>query len=241
MIIHIAHLYYDLMNLYGESGNIKALKMQLENQGVKVKIDFLTITDSFHFSDYDFIYIGMGTEQNQQIVLKHIIPYKKQIEQAIENGTFFLITGNAIELFGKSITSTKKTKALQIFDFEVKYHEFRIVEECIGNVNFLTKPIIGFQNRSGVIKEGNINNFVTLSKGTGYEPKKRQEGIYKNNFYGTYLIGPILVRNPELLKYFVKQLILELDSKFKFKPFHLTLENKAYQNYMKKWENQTKV
>lgn len=238
MIIHIAHLYYDLMNLYGESGNVKALKMQLENQGVKVKIDFLTITDYLHFSDYDFIYMGMGTEQNQQLVLKHLLPYKKEIEMAIEKGTFFFITGNALELFGKSIIATKKIKALQIFNFEVKQQGLRIVEECIGYTSFLNKPILGFQNRFGVMIEVKENPFLTLTRGTGYTPKIVKEGIFKNHFFGTYLVGPILIRNPELLKYFVKQLILELDTNFKFKPFHLTLENKAYQTFMEKYKSE---
>ena len=36
----IAHLYYDLMNLYGENGNIRYLKNRLEEQDI-----FLTFTD----------------------------------------------------------------------------------------------------------------------------------------------------------------------------------------------------
>lgn len=236
MIIHIAHLYYDLMNLYGESGNIKALKMQLEGQGLKVKVDLLTITDTLHFENYDFVYMGMGTEENQKLVLKHLLPYKKEIEKAINSGVFFLVTGNAIELFGKNILTAKKIKALNIFQYESKQESMRIVEECIGNAPFLSKPILGFQNRFGVMKNVKENAFLTMTKGTGYAPKVIQEGIIKNHFYGTYLIGPILIRNPELLKYFVKQLILELDSNFKFKQFHLTLENKAYQTFMEKYE-----
>lgn len=236
MIIHIAHLYYDLMNLYGESGNIKALKKQLEEQGIKVKIDLLTITDTLHFENYDFVYMGTGTEENQKLVLKHLLSYKKEIEKAIDSGIFFLITGNAIELFGKNILTTKKIKALNLFSFESKQETMRIVGECIGSAPFLSKPILGFQNRSGVMKNVKEKVFLNLSKGTGYAPKITQEGIIKNHFYGTYLIGPILVRNPELLKYFVKQLILELDSNFKFKPFHLVLENKAYQTFMEKYQ-----
>ncbi len=236
MIIHIAHLYYDLMNLYGESGNIKALKKQLEEQGIKVKVDLLTITDTLHFANYDFVYMGMGTEENQKLVLKHLLPYKREIKKAMDSGVFFLVTGNAIELFGKSISSTKKMKALQLLQFESKQESMRIVGECIGNTTFLNKPILGFQNRFGVMKNVKENAFLTLTKGTGYIPKITQEGIIKNHFYGTYLIGPILIRNPELLKYFVKQLILELDANFKFKPFHLTLENKAYQTFMEKYQ-----
>ncbi len=236
MIIHIAHLYYDLMNLYGESGNIKALKKQLEEQGIKVKIDLLTITDTLHFSNYDFVYMGMGTEENQKLVLKHLLPYRREIKKAIDAGVFFLITGNAIELFGKSIFTTKKIKALNLFHFESKQETMRIVGECIGNTPLLNKPILGFQNRFGIMKNVKEKALMTLVKGTGYAPRITQEGIVKNHFYGTYMIGPILIRNPELLKYFVKLLILELDSNFKFKPFHLTLENKAYQTFMEKYQ-----
>ena len=75
MNIKVAHLYYDLMNLYGESGNVKALKMQLEGQGIKTTIKFLTIDDDLNFKDYDIVYIGSGTENNQKIVLNHLLKY----------------------------------------------------------------------------------------------------------------------------------------------------------------------
>ena len=53
--IHIAYLYYDLFNLYGENGNIKVLKKELENQGLKVAIHFLTIGYELNFNDYDLV------------------------------------------------------------------------------------------------------------------------------------------------------------------------------------------
>ena len=85
MNIKVAHLYYDLMNLYGESGNVKALKMQLEGQGIKTAIKFLTIDDDLNFKDYDIVYIGSGTENNQKIVLNHLLKYKKDIEESIDH------------------------------------------------------------------------------------------------------------------------------------------------------------
>ena len=77
MEIKIAHLYYDLMNLYGENGNIKALKTQLEAQDVSVKLSLLTIDDELDFKEYDIVYIGAGTEENQKLVLKHLLKYKE--------------------------------------------------------------------------------------------------------------------------------------------------------------------
>ena len=88
MIITIGYLYYDLLNLYGENGNIKALKKQLEDQGINVTIKFLTIDDDLDFNKYDFVYIGAGTENNQKIALKHLIKYKNDIKKYIEDNKF---------------------------------------------------------------------------------------------------------------------------------------------------------
>ena len=83
-MITIAYLYYDLLNLYGESGNIKALKKSLEEQGVRVSIHFLTLDDDLDFSKYDFVYMGAGTENNQNLILPHLMKYREDIQQQIE-------------------------------------------------------------------------------------------------------------------------------------------------------------
>lgn len=230
--IHIAHLYYDLLNLYGENGNIKALKKELENQGLKVYIHFLTIDDELELDKYDFVYIGAGTEDNQKIVIPHLLKYKDEIKNEIENGKFYFITGNAINLFGKYILSNnKKIKTLGIFDFYSKEEDFRMIDESIMKCEFIDKPIIGFQNQSTVIKENNYPMFKVI-KGIGSYPNSKDEGIKYKNFYGTYLIGPILVRNPELLKYVIKELITNNDINFKFKKFDLKQNINAYNEFI---------
>lgn len=242
MKITIAHLYYDLMNLYGESGNIKALKQQLEHQDIEVTIKFLTITDQLDFEKYDLIYIGAGTDNNKKLVLKHLLKYKTDIKKAYEKNKYFIITGNAIDLFGKHIIdiNKKKYKALNLFSYYAKEEEFRMVDEALVKWDKLPNYILGFQNQGSVIKE-NKNNWFQVQRGIGSYPNSKEEGIYQNNFFGTYLIGPILIRNPHLLKYFIKQLILQKDPNFKFKHFNLTLENNAYktfmENYYKEYQN----
>lgn len=234
MNIKIAHLYYDLMNLYGESGNVKALKYQLEKQSIKVSVKFLTLDDELDFDSYDVIYIGSGTENNQKIVLNDLLKYKKDIEKAIEDGKYFICTGNSIELFGKNIVDSKENeyKALNIFDYSSKQENFRIVDEVLFKCDLIDKLILGFQNQSGIIKSDMLNLF-SVEKGTGSYPGSKKEGIKYNNFFGTYVIGPILIRNPEILKYFVRNIILSKDKKFKFKKFNLKLEEEAYHNFMK--------
>ena len=85
MKIKIAHLYYDLLNLYGENGNVRALEKFFKNQGVETEIHFLTKDDKISFKKYDIYYMGMGTEENQKIVIEDIKKYKKDIKEAINN------------------------------------------------------------------------------------------------------------------------------------------------------------
>ena len=213
--------------MYGENGNIKALKKHLEEQDVKVKIHFLTIDDDIDFNKYDLVYIGAGTEDNQKIVLPHLMKYKKEIKKAIDDNKFFLITGNAINFFGKHIIDKngKKIKTLNIFDYYVKEEDFRMIDEGIMKCSFLKNIVIGFQNQNTVLRD-NKNPMFEVVKGIGSYPNSKTEGIKYNNFYGTYLVGPLLIRNPEFLKYFINEIMKK--NNLKYKKLDLKTEEKAY-------------
>ena len=214
--IKIAHLYYDLMNLYGENGNTRVLCKAFEKQGIKTVVSFLSIEDEIDFSTYDIYYIGTGSEENQLLVNHHLMKQRREIKSAILSGKFFIVTGNAIELFGKQINKLngKNLKTLGIFDYECKEIDFRIIGEQLYTSTLLDKKIIGFQNRQTVMSNCSDNLFNVVT-GTGYEPKVMFEGVHKNNFFGTYLLGPLLVRNPYLLDLIVKQVLATKDIKYK--------------------------
>ncbi|MDE6141225.1 MAG: hypothetical protein K2G03_01340 [Bacilli bacterium] len=203
--IKIAHLYYDLMNLYGEQGNILALTTALKRQGVKANVDLLTKDDEMELSKYDIIYIGCGNENALEIVRKDILKHKKALEKAIKNTTI-IATGNAWELFGKNIDDNE---ALGIFDYYSTSVSSRIINEQINKVDFLEMPIVGFQNRGSKCSNTGSDLFEVI-RGCGNTENMTVEGIKVNNFYGTYTIGPLLIRNPHLTDYIVKDI---LDSK----------------------------
>lgn len=229
----IAHLYYDLMNLYGENGNVRFLTKELEKQDFKVEVHFLSLDDEINFANYDFYYIGMGSIENQRIVLEDLIKYKNEINEAINSGKYFLVTGNALDFFGKSITTLDNDtlEGLNTFDYDIVCEEFRIVGPQYYNCKLLDNyKIIGFQNRNSVLTNGD-NSLFQVIEGTGYNPKVKEEGITYNNFYGTYLLGPLLVRNPYFTDYLVKKICKENKVKY-----HKNNENdyvyKAYNEYL---------
>ncbi|MDD4298640.1 MAG: glutamine amidotransferase [Bacilli bacterium] len=240
MKLTIAHLYYDLLNLYGENGNVKVLKKQLENQGMNVTVKFVTVDDDLEFDKYDLVYIGAGTEQNQKIALNHLLKYKDNIKDMIENNKVFLVTGNAIDLFGKYILNknNKKYKALGVFPYTVKEEDFRMIDEALFKFDLLNLNILGFQNQSSVIREL-THPWFNVIQGVGSYPGSSKEGIRYKNFYGTYLVGPILARNPKLLEYFIKELVNSKVNNFKFKKFDLKIEIAAYDMFMNNFYKET--
>lgn len=235
----IAHLYFDLMNLYGENGNIRFLKKKLEEQGIDVDVTFLSIGDDIDFEKYDFYYIGTGSDDNKYIVLNDIVKYKEKIQKAIDNNKYFLITGNAIELFGESIINLNNeiSVTLDTFKYQVREEEFRIVGEQYYTCDFIDEKIIGFQNRHSVIINYKDEYLFDVVKGTGYTPDLEFEGIHKNNFYGTYLLGPILVRNPYFTKYIIENICDDLGIKYKDNTKN-DISFKAYHEYIKNFHEE---
>jgi len=209
----IAYLYYDFLNLYGESGNIKMIENVLKYNKIKHEVLYLSLNDELEFDEYDLVYIASGTESNQKIALQHLLKYKKDIKKYIENNKFILVTGNSVDMFGKKILDEKEYEGLNILDYEVR-QEKRKMEEVYLSSSFLKNNIIGFINN---------NSYVSDIK----YPLFEQEGIKYNNLYATYVLGPILVRNPEFLKYFLNNLT---GKKLKY---DLKLETKAYNEFIK--------
>lgn len=232
MKIVIAYLYYDLLNLYGESGNLKAIKTHLESQGINPIIKFLTIDDELDFQEYDLVIMSAGTENNQKLVLKHLLRYRNDIKKAINSDKFFLITGNAIDFFGRFIVDTNgnRSKALNIFDYTIKQTTKRIVNDALFINRENNDYILGFQNQCSTLTNNQYPMFEVI-KGLGANMNSKDEGIHYRNFYATYLIGPLLVRNPKFTLEFLVKLITSINPDFSFKEFDFTLETEAYDRY----------
>lgn len=233
MKITIGHLFYDLLNLYGESGNVLALKGALESQEIEVELKNISIdNENWNLQELDFIYMGTGTDNNQKIVLEFLQKHKAEIQEVVDNNKFFLVTGNSIELFGKYIEEeNNKLETLGIFDYYTKRTNNRIVSECIFNFKQIKSKVLGFENNHGQTINATLPMF-TVEKGFGNSEK--EEGYMQNNFYATYLIGPILARNPELLEKFCKDLIFSKDRSFELKKFDLEIEKIAHERYLLK-------
>ena len=224
-MIKILHLYYDLLNLSGEQGNILALKKAFNNQNVEVKLYCLSVDDKIKFGDYDLIYMGNGSNSNFSIALADIKKYKKELKKYIDNNGYVIATGNSYLLFGEKINDID---CLGIFDYYAKWTN-RTAHECLMKM-LNQKDIIGFQNRDYVVNI-NRNHLFKVKDGICDNLKSENECYHEDNFYGTSVIGPLLIRNPHLTNMIVKDILEKNNLVFHDDEFKLL--NDAYNEYIK--------
>lgn len=233
----LLHLYHDVMNLYGDYANLLAVQRILENSGEEVEIDRLSLGDTADLNDYDFIFIGSGTEKNQKVVLKDFAKYKEQIADYIASDNPLLMTGNSFEMLGKSITDGDGNSydGLALYDFTVTEERGkRYTADIIADCDCLDRPLVGFINKSSMIN-GVQNPLCKVTFGIGNNAEEKSEGICDRHFYGTHITGPVLQKNPHFLIY-IAELILGSQPAAD----HLVYEQKGYDNTLRKLSERIK-
>ena len=232
MEIKLLHLYYDIMNLYGEYGNIKILEQHLKDQGFEVIVDKKSIGETKDFKQYDFIYMGCGTERNQETILKDILEEKEELKSFIEEGKTILLTGNSFEILGKSIDGKP---ALEFLDFETEHTKNRETADVICASNNLNNKVVGFINTMSVIKN-NDKPLLKIEWNSESSKVDEPEGIIYKNLMGTHLIGPLLIRNPEVLRMIIEKICKSKDENFKYKKIQYEDEQNGYELVLKELE-----
>ena len=209
--LKILYLYPDILELYGDFGNIQVLKYRLEQRGINAIVEPYSIGDSApDFKSYDLVFAGGGADQEQGILANDLIKYKDDIKEAIDSGVFFLLICGAYQLFGKYYKSADGdiVPGLEIFDYYTEAINDR-KKRCIGNVvieanlNGKTTKVIGFENHGG--QTFDISNpFGKVLFGNGNKFGDNEEGYFQRNVIATYLHGPLLSKNPKLADYIIK-------------------------------------
>ena len=228
--MRILHLYHDLMNLYGDYANISALCRILEKNGIDYTLDKQSLGFELSLSDYDFIFVGSGTEQNQKLALEHLKEYKEELLAYIASGKVALFTGNSFEMLGKSISShLGEYEGLGIFDFTTtEQNKTRNTADAIFTLDGLDTELVGFINKCSEI-QGIDTPLFKVERGLGNNKEQDVEGILSRNLFGTHLTGPVLVKNPHFLKYIAEKLTgceLNTDAfSYEKKGFEITLKN----------------
>ena len=214
MELTICHLYPDLLNVYGDVGNVLILKHRASLRGIDVNIVNSSLNDTLDKDNIDIIFFGGGQDYEQSIVSNDLNTIKKDdIKEYIEDGKVFLAICGGYQLLGKYYTAPngEKINGLGILNIYTEGGDTRFIGNTeIYNESF-DETYVGFENHSG---RTYINDHTPLGKcihGYGNNGQDGYEGcIYKNTF-GSYFHGSFLSKNPEFAD---RLLLLALQNKY---------------------------
>ena len=205
MELNICHLYPDILNLYGDRGNIITMKRRLEGRGIKVNIDECSIGQPLNADKYDIFFIGGGQDFEQEVLLRDLSSGKAQdIRTAVEEEKTFLAICGGYQLLGKYYKTEQGTiTGLDLVDLYTEQGEGRLISNIVLKSDLFDMPIVGFENHGG---RTCINNCKPLGKvlyGSGNDGQTGYEGVVYKNVIGTYLHGPLLPKNPQLADWLI--------------------------------------
>ena len=200
-------MYPELCCLYGDKGNTKFLQQCLP----EAEFVYTQLNEKPHFltEEIDLCCMYSMSEQSQELILNRLLPHQAAITQAMESGkTLFLLTGNALELLGKYIQREdgSKVEALGICDtYSVRQAPNRF--NTLIQAEFEGMTLLGYTSRFA--HTHGVTEALAMAKvtiGTGCETGSKLEGIRTGRIVATYLLGPLLVANPDFSKWLLAQL-----------------------------------
>lgn len=203
--LKVCHLYGDLMNTYGDLGNILVLKYLAAKMGVELTSEVISLDQKFDPEKYDIVVFGGGQDFEQSIISKDIQSKKQALTDFIEdNGSVVAICGG-YQLLGHYYIGANGEKlmgigALDHYTDKQKDHRF------IGNVVIENEETgekyHGFENHQGITFLGEGERPLgKVLEGHGNNGQDKTEGAIYKNVYCTYFHGPILARNNDIAKH----------------------------------------
>lgn len=219
--IKVCWMYHDIMDLYGDKGNMMVLKKRCQDRSIGFTLDTCGIGEEKDLSEYDLIFLGGGADKEQISLIPDLLSRKENIKKAMDENTFILLICGGYQLFGQYYIAADNSKidGLQFYDYYTDTG--KAGTRCIGNIvidanlDGIRTKIVGFENHGGQT----LNVKKPLGKvlhGYGNNFESGYEGFYDGKILGTYLHGPLLPKNPVVADFVITKAIQKKDPTFKF-------------------------
>ncbi len=205
--LRLAHLYADIMNVYGDRGNAIALRYRCEARGVALDVDSVGVGDAFDPLAYDILIVGGGEDREQRRIADDLMAKGPAIRDAIEQSLPALAVCGGFQLFGERYVDASGAVLPGIGVFRMETLPPAVGEErLIGNVRLRTDfgEVVGFENHGGrTWLHGRQERFGAVLDGRGNNGRDGSEGARTGNAIGTYLHGSLLPKNPAVADFLI--------------------------------------
>src|SRR3990167_9726091 len=252
--LNVCHLYPDLMDTYGDRGNIITIQKRCQWRGINVNIVDISAGQSLSTFDFDFYFFGGGQDKAQVIVGKDILKKGRILKKAIDDGAVLLSICGGYQLLQKYFkTKTGEIiKGIGIFDAYTIGSDDRMIQNLLikispeledqiddtyqtTNYDLPTMNLVGFENHSGKTYLGkNVKPLGIVLKGAGNNGEDKTEGAIYKNAFGCYLHGSLLPKNPHFADYLISKALERRYGKIKLQPLDDTLEWQAHNAAIKR-------
>lgn len=240
MKVTIGHLYPDLLNLYGDRGNIQCMRKRCEWRGIEAEVREFQITDAIDFNALDIVLLGGGSDREQMLVCERLKAIQKDFQGYVEDGGVVIAVCGGYQLLGHYYdTDDGRIEGLSLVDLYTEQGSPRLISNIVIQNDQMEVPIVGFENHGG---RTYINDNQPLGKvlfGFGNNGEDGQEGVLYKNVIGTYLHGPLLPKNPQISDLLIRRALERKYGKAELSPLDDAQELEANQYIVERFVKKT--
>lgn len=237
MELNICHLYPDVLNLYGDRGNITCMRRRLAWRGIGCTVTELPLGQQDDLTGYDLFFIGGGQDFEQTVLLSDLNSGRKEnIRAAAEDGKTLLCICGGYQLMGTGY----RTADGQLCEYTgiLDLYTEGSADRMIGNYAYQLGPesgggiVVGFENHGGRTHLGpGLVPLGKVLKGFGNNGQDGTEGVRYKNIFGTYSHGPALPKNPAFCDFLLQNALERKYGQAELAPLDNSAEEAAH-NYM---------
>lgn len=228
MKITVGHLFPDLLNLYGDSGNIAVLRHRLEMRGIEADVREYCIDDEINFEEIDILLLGGGGEKEQVLTCDRLKKCREELIAFAEDGGVILAVCGGYHILGKAIEKDGKwSEGIGVLDIISAEKKERKIGDVVLHSDLIGTTVVGFENNSFSTVIGELTPLGRVICGKGNSGDGTEGVVYKN-VIATNLHGPLLPKNPALADYIIAKAIERKGEKFELTPLDDTLEKTAH-------------
>lgn len=238
MKLTIGHLYPDLLNLYGDRGNIACMTKRCKWRGIDAETIEFNTKDEIDFSQLDIVLLGGGSDREQAIVCKNLLKIREAFKDYVEDHGVVIAVCGGYQLLGKYYkTDDEVIEGLNLVDIYTEQGSGRLIDNIVLKSELAEMPVVGFENHGGRTYLNGNRPFGKVLYGFGNDGESGYEGVIYKNVIGTYLHGPLLPKNPQVCDYLLEKAIKRRYGTAELAPLDDSQEKEAneyiYQRFVK--------